>query len=101
MRGNAAARGEWGARWAEWGGEPGLSAGEEAGLGERREWAEGRGAWAVWVRLGFLVFPPLLFHFLFLTQTKLSYLNSNLNLNSTLTLKQNKIMHQHECNNQF
>ena len=29
------------------------------------------------------------------------YLNSKLNLNSTLTLKQIKQMHQHECNNNF
>ena len=61
MRGNAAARGEWGTRWAEWGGEPGLSAGEEAGLGERREWAEGRGVWAGLSPVGFPLFPSIFY----------------------------------------
>ena len=49
MRGNASARGEWGARWAEWGGEPRLSAGENRpgrrGIGLSKEelgWADER-----------------------------------------------------------
>ena len=45
--------------------------------------------------------PPGGFHFLFFSifQPHSNYLNSNLNLNSTLALKQIKEMLQHECTN--
>jgi hypothetical protein len=72
------------------GGPAGREANWAAGGERRRErvgpvWAE------VFLSLFYLLFNKLNFN----------YLNSNLNLNSTLTLKQIKIMHQHECNNKI
>ena len=81
--------GEW-----EGGGPRGKT--DWAGVGERRSRAEERTEQAGWAAFVFLFFLPLFF-----SKHHSNYLNSNSNLNSTLTLKQIEIMHQHECNNKL
>ena len=69
--------------------------GGESGLGPVAEFWAG----LVWVGFGFWV--PFLFHFFFLSsQLKTIWIQMNLNSNS-YTNKQNKTMHQHECNNKI